>query len=81
VSEMSDLERNIEQTRDELAATIDQLLYRASPKTIASREFASLKARFVDPETGEPNTTNILIVAGSVVGVVAAFVALRKLSR
>lgn len=78
---MSALEQNIEQTRAELASTIDQLLFRASPKTIASREAASIKARFVDVQTGEPRTNNILIAAGSVVGVVALFVTLRKLSK
>ena len=33
----SSLEREIEETRERLAGTIDQLLYRSSPKTIASR--------------------------------------------
>lgn len=78
---MSALEQNIEQTRAELASTIDQLLFRTNPKTIASREVASVKAHFVDAQTGEPRTNNILIVAGSVVGVVALFVTLRKLSK
>lgn len=81
MSNVSDLERNIEQTRDELASTIDQLLHRSSPKTIASREAAAVKAHFVDPGTGEPRTNNILIAAGAVVGVVALFVTLRKLSK
>ena len=36
--QVSSLEREIEQTRERLAATIDQLLHRASPKTIAKRE-------------------------------------------
>ena len=81
MSNVSDLERNIEQTRTELAGTIDQLLYRASPKTIASREAASVKAHFVDPVTGEPRTQNILVVVGTVVGVAALFVTLRQLSK
>ena len=81
MSNVSDLERNIEQTRTELAGTIDQLLYRASPKTIASREAASVKAHFVDPVTGEPRTQNILVVVGTVVGVAALFATLRQLSK
>lgn len=81
MTNVSALEQNIEQTRAELASTIDQLLYRAHPKTIASREAASIKAHFVDVQTGEPRTKNIAIVAGSVVGVVALFVTLRKLSK
>jgi hypothetical protein len=75
---MSSLEREIEQTREQLATTIDQLLYRAHPKTIVSREVSSLKAHFVDAQTGQPRTDNILKVVGGVVGVVAVFAIIRK---
>lgn len=75
---LSALEREIEQTREQLATTIDQLLYRAHPKTIVSREVSSIKAHFVDVETGAPRTDNILKVVGGVVGVVALFVVIRK---
>jgi hypothetical protein len=75
---LSGLEREIEQTREQLATTIDQLLYRAHPKTIVSREVSSLKAHFVDPRTGQPRTDNILKVVGGVVGVVAVFAIIRK---
>jgi hypothetical protein len=77
---MSSLEREIEETRERLASTIDQLLYRSNPKTIARREVASLKAHFVDAQTGQPRTDNILKVAGGVVGVVALFVVIRKVA-
>ena len=40
----SDIEREIEETRERLATTIDQLLYRSHPKTIVSREIAAMKA-------------------------------------
>ena len=75
---LSSLEREIEQAREQLATTIDQLLYRAHPKTIVSREVSSIKAHFVDPQTGAPRTDNILKVVGGVVGVVAVFVIIRK---
>jgi hypothetical protein len=75
------LEREIEQTRERLATTIDELLYRSHPKTIVTREVADVKAFFVDPATGQPRTENILKVAGSVVGVVALFVLIRKVTR
>ena len=75
---LSALEREIEQTREQLATTIDQLLYRAHPKTIVSREVSSIKAHFVDAQTGQPRTDNILKVVGGVVGVVAVFVIIRK---
>jgi hypothetical protein len=74
------LEREIEETRERLATTIDQLIHRSSPKTIVSREVASVKAFFVDPGTGEPRTENILKVAGGVVGAIVLVVILRKIT-
>ena len=78
--QVSPLEREIEQTREHLGATIDQLLYRTSPKTIARREVASVRGYFVDA-SGSPRTDNILKVAGGVAGVVALFVVVRKIVR
>ncbi len=49
------LESEIEATRARLAATIDQLAYRASPKTIVKREVNGFKAHFVDAQ-GSPRT-------------------------
>ena len=77
----STLESDVEATRERLASTIDQLVYRASPKTIVGRQVASTKAHFVDVETGAPRTDNILKVVGGVVGVVVAFAVIRKLVR
>ena len=74
----SDIEREIEEARERLAGTIDQLLYRSHPKTIVQREVAQVKAYFVDAQTGEPRTDNILKVVGGVVGVIATVVVLRK---
>jgi len=76
----SDIEREIEEARERLAGTIDQLLYRSHPKTIVQREIAQVKAHFVDPESGEPRTDNILKTVGGVVGVVAVIVVLRKIT-
>ncbi|KRA38125.1 MULTISPECIES: DUF3618 domain-containing protein [unclassified Nocardioides] len=77
----SDIEREIEEARERLAGTIDQLLHRSHPKTIVSREVAQVKGYFVDAETGEPRTDNILKTVGGVVGVIAVFVVLRKITR
>jgi hypothetical protein len=74
------IEHDMQATRDRLAGTIDQLLHRASPKTIAKREAASFKGFFVDPVTG-PRTDNILKVAGGVVGFIAVAVVLRKVAK
>lgn len=76
----SDIEREIEEARERLAGTIDQLLYRSHPKTIVSREIAQVKAVYVDAATGEPRTDNILKTVGGIVGVIAVFVVLRKIT-
>ena len=75
---LDSLERDIEQTRERLADTIDQLVYRASPKTIARREVNAVKAFYVAPD-GSPRTDNILKTAGVVAGFVAVVVALRTI--
>ena len=74
------LESQIEATRERLAATIDQLAYRASPKTIARREFNGIKAHFVDSQ-GNPRTDNILKVAGGFLGFVTFVVVMRKVTK
>jgi hypothetical protein len=78
--ELSSLETDIEATRERLAGTIDQLVYRASPKTIANRQVTAVKAHFVD-ESGQPRTDNILKVAGGVVGVIVLFGIIRKIAK
>ena len=77
---LDSLEREIEATRERLADTIDQLVYRASPKTIARREVNAVKSYYVAPD-GSPRTDSILKTAGVVVGFVAVMVTLRKLVR
>jgi len=76
----SSLEHDIEETRERLAHTIDELLHRASPRTIVSREVTTIKNHFVDQQTGEPRTDNILKFAGGVVGAVVLFVVIRKVA-
>ena len=78
--ETTALEAQMEATRERLADTIDQLVYRASPKTIARREITSIKGYFVDLRTGQPRTTNILKVVGGVVGVAVLFAVVRKVA-
>jgi len=78
--ETATLEAEMEATRERLADTIDQLVYRTSPKTIARRQVTSIKGYFVDLNTGQPRTTNILKVAGGIVGVAVLFVAVRKIA-
>ena len=74
------IERDIEEARERLATTIDQLVYRTNPKTIIRREVAVVRGYFVDPQ-GNPRTENILKVAGGVAGFVALLVVIRRVSR
>ena len=77
---MSALEREIEETRERLASTIDQLAYRAHPKTIVGRQVTTVKSHFVELDTGAPRTDNILKAVGAVVGVVVLFAVVRKVA-
>jgi hypothetical protein len=77
-NQLSPLENEIEETRERLASTIDQLLHRVHPKTVVSREVTSVKGYFVDARTGAPRTDNILKVVGGVAGFVGLFVVIRK---
>jgi hypothetical protein len=77
---MSALEREIEETRERLASTIDQLAYRAHPKTIVGRQVTTVKSHFVELDTGAPRTDNILKAAGAVVGVVVLFALIRRVA-
>lgn len=67
-------------TRNRLAGTIDTLVYRVQPKTIAQRQMDTTKALFVSPE-GEPNTENIGKAAAIAAGVVVLILVIRKLAR
>lgn len=78
---MSALEREIEETRQRLASTIDQLAHRAHPKTIVGRQVTTVKSQFVDLDSGAPRTDNILKVAGAVVGVLVFFAVVRRVTR
>ncbi|MBD3926568.1 DUF3618 domain-containing protein [Nocardioides cavernae] len=78
--DMSALEREIEETRERLASTIDQLAYRAHPKTIVGRQVTIVKSHFVELDTGAPRTDNILKAAGAVVGVIVLFAIVRKVA-
>ncbi len=73
------IEQDMEQTRARLAATIDQLVDRTSPKKVVKREVTAIKRTFVD-EQGNPRTENILKVVGGVAGFVAVLVVIRKVT-
>ena len=79
-SDLNSIEREIEETRERLAATIDQLAYRASPKTIVKREVDQVRGFFMD-EQGAPRTDNLIKVGAGVLGVVVVFAVIRKIVR
>ncbi len=68
----------IAETRNRLAGTIDQLVYRVQPKTIAERQLNSTLASFRNSD-GSLNKGKVLKVVGLAVGVVATIVAIRKI--
>jgi hypothetical protein len=68
----------IAETRNRLAGTIDQLVYRVQPKTIVERQVRSTKASFVNAD-GSLKKDKVLKVAGVALGVIALIVAIRKI--
>ena len=73
------LEREMEETRERLAATIDELVTRTNPKIAAQQRVAELKAVFVDAN-GDPRTDNVLKVVGGVFGFVGLLVLIRRVT-
>ena len=73
------LEREMEETRERLAATIDELVERANPKNVMQRRVAGVKAVFVDAK-GDPRTDNVLKVVGGVFGFVGLLVLIRRVT-
>jgi hypothetical protein len=74
-----EISKEIAETRNRLAGTIDQLVYRVQPKTIVGRQIESLKASF-RREDGSLNTARVATVVGGVVGFVGLVVAIRKIA-
>ncbi len=68
----------IEQIRDRLSDTIDELVDRVKPANIMQRQVDRVKAHFVDPETG-PRYENIVPVVTKTAGVLVGIIVLRRL--
>ena len=79
-SDLNSLEREIEETRQRLASNIDQLVHRASPKTIVRREADQVRGFFMDPD-GAPRQDNLIKVGVGVLGVIIVVTVLRKIVR
>jgi hypothetical protein len=79
-SETDELVDEIEQIRMRLASTVDELVDRAHPRSIAQRSLHNLKSRFVD-EQGSPKLETIVPVVAGTAAVIAVFVVIRRLTR
>ncbi len=75
----AEMAAEIAETRNRLAGTIDQLVYRTKPQTIVQRQIAATKAAFVNPD-GSLRTDRVLKAAGVAVGVVVLIVGIRKVA-
>ena len=74
-----EISKEIAETRNRLAGTIDQLVHRVQPKTIIGRQLDSVKASF-RTEDGSLDTAKVAKVVGGVVGFVAVVIAIRKIA-
>jgi len=79
-SKPEDLEAQIEQTRLQLAATIDEIADRVHPKNIARRSIDRARTVMVD-EYGELRPDRVAIVAGVAVALVGLVVLKRVRAR
>lgn len=63
---------------DRLSRNVDELVDRVKPANVAKRQVASIKAYFVDEETG-PRFEHIVPVVTAAVGTIAGIAVLRRL--
>ncbi len=75
-----ELVNEIEQIRERLADTVDALIDRTNPKTMARRTLVSVKGRFVEPD-GSPKFAVIAPIAGGIAAIVVVIALLRRLLR
>jgi hypothetical protein len=76
----AEIEADIEQTRDRLAGTLDELTERLSPRTALRKANTAARGAFVTPE-GSVRKDRAAVVLGTLAAVVAGAVALRKRHR
>ncbi len=69
----AEIERDIEEARERLAGTVDEIAERVKPANVAKKGKASAMAQVVDPRTGALRTERVAAVAG----VVGFYVALK----
>lgn len=78
MSKQSDeLVHEIDEIRERLAGTVDELVDAVHPKSIARRALSSVRSRFVD-EDGSVRTGTVVPLVGGIVVVVAGAVVVRR---
>ena len=75
----AEIEADIDRTREQLAATLDELSDRLTPRNMARGAGRMVKAQFVDVESGKVRAGRVAAVAGGVATALAALFALRGL--
>lgn len=80
MNQSDELVREIEEIRDRLAGSVDELIAAVHPKSLLKRGMDSVKSRFVD-ETGAVRTNVVVPVAGGVVLLVVGAIVTRKILR
>lgn len=83
-SSMAALEAELAARRERLAATVDQLVVEAHPKTIIRRQTEAAKAKFTEltrTPAGELRVDRLAAAAAAVVAVGGIVIALRRRSR
>ena len=75
-----ELVQEIDEIRERLALTVDELVGAVHPRSIAHRALASFKSKFVD-ETGAVRTEVVLPIVGGAAAVIAAAVVVRRVVR
>lgn len=76
----AEIEADIEQTRDRLAGTLDELTERLSPRTALRKANTAARGAFVTPE-GSVRKDRAAAVLGALAAVAAGAVALRRRHR
>ena len=68
----------IEDTREQLAETIDALVDRTSPKNVVRRAGDNVKGQFLNPD-GSPRNDQLAKAGAAVLGFIVVVVGLRRL--
>ncbi|MGA9715206.1 MAG: DUF3618 domain-containing protein [Aeromicrobium sp.] len=75
-----DLVREIDEIRERLAGTVDELVDAVPPKNMLRRGLHSLRSKFVD-ENGAVKTGTVVPLVGGVVVVIVGAVVVRRIAR